>query len=316
MSNRALITGVSGFAGRHLASQLVDAGWDVIGTCRTRSAEIPGIAEHRIEVDDTDALRRLVAAAAPDVVFHLAAIVDTVTTPDIVRLHATNIMGTVGVLEALRDSKSAAKLVYASSSFVYGPTACEGQPVTESQPLCPQTPYGASKVAGEALVQQFARETGTFAVITRAFQHTGPGHVGAYALANWAEQVTGIERAGTNTIRCGNVDVERDYLDVRDTASAYRAVAAAGRPGEIYNVCSGQPVTMRSLLEKLISAAGVDAEIVVDASRLRRIDQPTFYGDPSKLQAHTGWAPRLAMDTTLRDLIDFWRERCACTHPS
>lgn len=311
VSNRALITGVSGFAGQHLARQLVEEGWHVTGTTRTRVADVPGVTEHSVDLQDGPALRRLVDDVAPDVIFHLAAIVDTVTTPDIVRLHETNVMGTVRALEALRDSGGSPKFVYASSSFVYGATPPEAQPVTESQPLRPQTPYGASKAAGETIVKQFVRETGAFAVITRAFQHTGPGHVGAYALANWAEQVTGINRGVKAAIRCGNIDVERDYLDVRDIASAYRAVAVAGQKGEVYNVCSGQPVTMRALLEGLISVAGVDAEIVVEASRLRRLDQPTFYGDPGKLRSHTGWAPRFTLEATLSDLVDFWRERRA-----
>jgi GDP-4-dehydro-6-deoxy-D-mannose reductase len=299
------VTGVSGFAGRHLARRLTAEGWSVAGTVRTRPAGIAGVEEHRLEIDDRDALRAVVEAFAPEVVYHLAAIVDTVHTRDVLHLHRTNTMGTVAVLEALRDAGSPARVLYASSAFAYGRTAPEMQPVPESAPLEPLTPYGASKAAGEAIVLQWARETGREVVVTRAFQHTGPGHVGAYAMADWAAQIA----RGASVIRCGNIDVARDYLDVRDVASAYHAVMERGHAGAVYNVGSGEPRTMRSLLEGLIEAFGGGAAIEVDPARLRAIDQPTFYADASRLAAHTGWRPEYRMEDTLRDLAAFWRER-------
>lgn len=310
MSPRALVTGVSGFAGRQLARQLLDEGFEVAGTVRTRSAEVPGILERSLEIDDHGALRSLLDEWRPDVVFHLAAIVDTVTTPDIMRLHRTNVMGTAAVLEALRDTGSPARVLYASSAFVYGRTAPQAQPIKEDEPLRPLTPYGAGKAAGEVIAMQFARETATEVIVTRAFQHTGPGHVGAYALADWAAQLAEIAAGpGEGVIRCGNIDVERDYLDVRDVAAAYRAAARRGESGQAYNVARGRPRTMRSMLEGLIRAYGVEVRIEVDSARMRTIDQPTFYGDPSKLAAATGWRPAYDIDATLADLAAFWRAR-------
>jgi len=317
VSRRALITGVSGFAGRHLARRLVDDGWEVAGTVRSRGADVPGVAEHRIQIDDRDRLRDLVAEVSPDAVFHLAAIVDTVTTPDVVELHRVNTLGTVALLEALRGHEPRPRVLYASSAFAYGHTAPDEQPVREEQPLRPLTPYGASKAAGEAIALQFGRETGTEVLVTRAFQHTGPRHVGAYALADWAQQLAEIEAGpGSGAIRCGNIDVERDYCDVRDVAAAYVAVLERGRPGTAYNVASGVPVTMRALLEGLIRAFGVDVTIEVDQSRLRKVDQPQFYADVSRLKADTGWAPRHTIDDALAALADFWRSRVAAGAPS
>jgi GDP-4-dehydro-6-deoxy-D-mannose reductase len=294
-SRRAFVTGVSGFAGRELAAQLVAAGWHVEGTVNTRTSGIEGVTEHRVRIDDRDALARLLATSTPDVVFHLAAIVDTVTTPDVDELHRVNTLGTVAVTEAMRAVALDARLLFTSSSFAYGRTAADDQPVRESHALAPITPYGVSKAEGEKIVARLRDEAGTDTVVTRAFQHSGPGHTGEYALADWARQLVAIERTGgAGAIVTGNLDLARDYLDVRDVASAYVAVAERGRSGETYNVCSGEPVTMRELLVGLIEAFGLEVRIETDPARLRAIDQPLFVGDPSKLRADTGWARRFS----------------------
>ncbi|HEV7918066.1 MAG TPA: GDP-mannose 4,6-dehydratase [Solirubrobacterales bacterium] len=304
----AFITGVSSFAGRRLAEQLVQAGWRVEGTVLSRASGVAGVTEHKLEIDDRDAIAELLGPLAPTVVFHLAAIVDTVTTPDVMELHRINTMGTVAVTEAMRVAAPSARLVFTSSAFAYGRTPAESQPVTEDEPLRPLTPYGASKVASEQIVSQFARETGADVVITRAFQHTGPEHTGAYALADWAGQLARIERdGGPGSIATGNLEVERDYLDVRDVASAYVATAERGKSGAVYNVSSGVPLSMRALLEGLIEAFGVDATIETDPARVRAIDQPVFVGDPTRLKQDTGWEPAFSLDETLRALADFAR---------
>lgn len=312
MSGTALVTGVSGFAGRQVARLLAGAGWTVVGTVGQRSSGVEGVEEHTIDIADGPALRELVRHIAPAVVFHLAAIVDTVTTPDVVELHRVNTLGTVALLEGVRATDAPARVVYASSAFAYGFTAPEAQPVREDEPLRPLTPYGASKAAGEAIVLQFGREVGADVLVTRAFQHTGEGHVGAYALADWAQQLARIEAgSGSGTIRCGNLDVERDYLDVVDVAGAYVAVAERGRAGGVYNVGSGVPVSMRALLEGLVSAFDVDVRIEVDSGRLRRVDQPRFYADVSRLHVDTGWRPTRSLAETLASLAAFWRQRVA-----
>ena len=312
MSRRALITGVSGFAGRRLAEQLVADGWIVAGTVRSRRSGIAGVQEHVLEIDDRDGLTALAAELRPQAVFHLAAIVDTVVTPDVLELHRTNTLGTVAVLEAIRGLPEAPRVLYASSAFAYGFTPDDAQPVAEEQSLRPVTPYGASKAAGEAIALAFGRETGTDVMVSRAFQHTGPEHVGAYALADWAQQLAEIEAGGgRGAIRCGNIDVARDYCDVRDVASAYRAIVDRGRAGAVYNVASGVPVTMRALLEGLIAAFGVEVGIEVDASRLRKVDQPRFFADVARLHADTGWRPDHSLEETLAALADYWRRRVA-----
>jgi len=147
-------------------------------------------------------------------------------------------------------------------------------------------------------------------VIARAFQHTGPGHLGAYALPEWAAALAQMKLTGEHgEVLTGNLDVERDYLDVRDVVGAYRALARSGESGAVYNVSSGTGVTMRLLLEGLIDAFGIDVAIVTDASRLRAVDQPVVIGDRSALTAATDWQPQYSLERTLADLADFWRAR-------
>jgi GDP-4-dehydro-6-deoxy-D-mannose reductase len=305
MTRRAFITGVSGFAGRHLAELLVSEGWSVAGTVRHRSADLPTVAEHRLEIDDATGIRAVLAEFQPDVVYHLAAVVDTVTTPDVLALYRTNVIGTAAVLEAIGSVGSVRRVLVASSAFAYGRTPPDLQPVQETAALEPLTAYGASKVATEAIALQWRRLTGVDVVITRAFQHTGPGHVGSYALADWAGQLA----SGASVIRVGNLDVARDYLDVRDVVAAYRVLAETGRAGEIYNVGSGVPVTMASLLDGLVEAFGGHARVEIDPTRLRTVDQPVFYADIQRLMTDTTWAPRFTLRETLQDLADWWRSR-------
>jgi nucleoside-diphosphate-sugar epimerase len=309
---RALVTGAGGFAGRQLTRQLAEDGWEVAATVRSRSSGVSGVSEHRIDITDQDALTALIRDVDPQIVCHLVAIVDTVTTPDAKRLYSTNTVGTVAILEALREATSEARLLYTSTAFVYGSAADTELPVREDHPLRPLTPYGASKAAGEMIVQQHARQTGREVVIVRAFQHTGPGHVGAYAMADWAQQLAEIEAgSGSGVITCGNIEVERDYLDVRDVAAAYRALATQGRAGEAYNVSSDVPRSMRSLLEGLIRAFDVRVEIEIDPERFRTVDQQVFYGNSTKARTDTGWKPEYELEQTLSDLAEFWRTRVA-----
>ncbi|MFY9264173.1 MAG: GDP-mannose 4,6-dehydratase [Solirubrobacterales bacterium] len=309
-AKRALITGVSGFAGRHLAELLVQNGWAVSGTTNTRSCDVAGVTSHALQIDDVAALGALIGSVEPDVVFHLAAIVDTVRTPSIMELHRVNTMGTVAVTEAIAESGSRARLVFASSSFAYGRVGENSAAIPESTELRPVTAYGASKAAAEQIVWQHARLRDADVVVTRAFQHTGPGHTGAYALADWGRQLAEIEQRGEHgAIATGNLAVERDYLDVRDVAAAYLAVAERGHRGGTYNVCSGEPLAMEVLLRGLIASFGIEVEIETDARRLRKVDQPVFAGDPRRLSNDTGWRRRVTLEDTLDALASYWRAR-------
>lgn len=298
MSGHALVTGVSGFTGRHLARHLLAEGWSVTGTVRARAADVDGLDERRVDVDDWPGLRSLVAEVRPDIVYHLAAVVDTVATPDLGLLYRTNTVGTAAVLDAVLRSGTAPRVLVASSAFAYGLVAEDADNIGEDTALAPVTPYGASKAAAEAIARQWWRETGVDLVVVRGFQHTGPGHVGAYALADWARQLA----VGATTLKVGNLDVVRDYLDVRDVAAAYVELAESGRPGEVYNVGSGVGRTMGQMLDGLVEVFDRDVEIRSDVGRLRPSDQPVFVADVAKLRRDTRWMQKYPIEQTLADL--------------
>ena len=269
----ALVTGATGFAGQHLARLLQRSGWDVVGTSR-HAASGDDCPIEAVEISDVAGLARVLKAYRPKVVYHLAATVDTVETPDLVALYRTNVIGTAAVLEATRLTECVERVLLASSAFVYGPGNESGLPTPEDAPLRPVTPYGVSKVAAEAIGRQWVRDTGRDLVVTRAFQHTGPGHVGNFALADWARQLA----AGGATLEVGNLGAVRDYLDVRDVVTAYESVMERGRAGEVYNVGSGRPVAMQDLLHGLVRAFGRDVTLVPRPERMRPSDEAKTRG--------------------------------------
>jgi GDP-4-dehydro-6-deoxy-D-mannose reductase len=262
------------------------------------------VEEVRVDLTDAGATKRVLGDLRPDVVFHLAAVVDTVSTPSVVRLHECNVIATASVLDAARGVPGIQRVLVASSSFAYGRAGGKAL-ITEQAPLLPRTAYGASKAAAEAIALAWGRELGRDVVVTRAFQHTGPGHVGPYAMSDWAGQLA----SGATDLRVGNLEVVRDYLDVRDVAEAYVAVMEHGRAGEVYNVCSGVPRTMESLLSGLLSAFDSRASVAVDPTRVRRTDDPYFVGSPERLHEVTGWSPAHDFETTLADLAEWHRAR-------
>lgn len=298
MTRRAFVTGVGGFTGRHLAELLLNQGWEVHGSVRKVASGVAGVVEHALAVEDWGAVSDAMKSVRPDLVFHLAAVVDTVTTPDLARLYRTNTEGTASVLSAAAASGSVDRVVVASSAFAYGRVPDMLSVIPESTPLRPVTPYGASKAAAETIALQWMRQSRMDVLVTRGFQHTGPGHRGAYALADWARQLA----TGVQALEVGNLEVVRDYLDVRDAAAALIAVAERGSGGEVYNLASGVPRSMGDMLAMLMQAFGSTARVSHSDTRLRTVDQPRFVADVTKLREATGWSPVHQMEATMAAL--------------
>jgi GDP-4-dehydro-6-deoxy-D-mannose reductase len=287
------VTGGSGFVGRHLVALLDGA-----------------VAPERAELDllDAEAVRRAVAAAAPERVFHLAALASVGRSweePQTVL--RDNLAMTVNVLNALRDEAPDAVLVFVSSSEIYGPP--ERLPVTEDAPLRPQNPYAVSKAACDLLAGQYADAHGLRVVRVRAFNQAGPGQSDEYVVGTIARQVAAAEAAGADTavIRTGNPDSARDFTDVRDTVRAY--VSASSLPAGAYNVCSGEATKVRTLVELAGRAARVEVRHEVDADRVRSHDVPEVRGSAERLVEASGWRPEIPLEQTVADAIDYWRER-------
>jgi len=291
---KLLLTGSDGFVGSTLL--------------RYRSCVSLADDGHFVDLRDVGNLTRAIGAIRPDAVIHLAAqsfVPKSFTDPH--ETYEINFLGTLNLLAALRDAGFAGRFLFVGSGDSYGLVAEENLPVTEEKPLRPRNPYSVSKVAAEALCYQWSQTEGLDAVMTRSFNHIGPGQSDRFAISDFARQVVEIRKGRQEPVmRVGDIDVTRDFTDVRDVVRAYLRLLDHGKTGETYNVCSGAERSLRALLTRLLELAGVEARIEQDPSRLRRAEQRRMCGSNEKLRLDTGWAPEVSMDVSLADIINDW----------
>jgi GDP-4-dehydro-6-deoxy-D-mannose reductase len=284
---RALITGATGFAGRHLSAACEAAGDEVVPASRATG----------FDLTDAEAARRAVAGARPDAVYHLAARAHVgASWREPAAFVRDNAALALNVLEAVRAEAPGAAVVMVGSGEVYGPP--ERLPVTEEAPLRPQNPYAVSKASADLLAGFYADAHGLRVIRARAFNHAGPGQEPGYAIASFCRQVAG----GARRVVTGNPGTRRDYTDVRDVVRAYRLLAERGEPG-IYNVCSGRTASAAELVAMLGAEQEVDPELV------RAHEVMEIRGSPERLRAATGWEPEVPLERTLADTVAWWRER-------
>lgn len=314
---RFLITGVSGFAGTALARHLSADGHDVFGTTRhadgVTATGSPLSADHvfAAPLDDAPRLAEVINQIAPDGIFHLAAFTNPAASFNDPRAaYRANLHGSLHLFAAVRSLSNPCRLVWVGSSDVYGLVEARELPVTESNLFRPLSPYAVSKAAADLAAYQWSRAHGLDVVRMRPFNHTGPGQDAQYVCSDFARQLITAERGDRPAqVEVGNLDVTRDFSDVRDVVRAYALAWERGSAGEAYNVCSGVPRTAREILEALIGLSAIDATVVVRAERQRRVDVPLLVGSAVKLHTATGWTPKISWDQTLRDLLDDWRTR-------
>lgn len=314
---RALITGITGFAGSHLADYLLaeHPEVEVWGTCRWRS-RMENVEHLRdrvrlVECELRDAMSTLAAIeqARPDYVFHLAAqsFVPTSWSAPHDTL-TTNVGGQAHLFEAIRRVGLDPRIQIACSSEQYGLVQPDEVPIRESNPMRPLSPYAVSKVAQDQLGYQYFKSYGLKVVRTRGFNHTGPRRGQVFVTSNFARQIACIEAGEAEpVIRVGNLDAVRDFTDVRDMVRGYWLALEKGTPGEAYNLASGVGIPIRELLDRLLALSHVEVRVEVDPERLRPSDVEILVGDASKFHADTGWEPRIPLDQTLRDILDYWR---------
>jgi GDP-4-dehydro-6-deoxy-D-mannose reductase len=321
---RLLVTGAGGFVGGHLVTYLraEQPGVEIFGVVLPQGGISwgTGVGMQVLEADlnDPAATKALVDTVAPDRVLHLAG----QSNPQHSFLDPggtlrTNVLGIVHVLDAARCRGLRPDVLVVGSAEEYGPAAPGELPLREDGPLRPSSPYAVSKVAQGALAALYGPAGGMRVVRTRTFHHTGPGRGEAFAESSFARQIAEIE-CGLRppVLEVGNLDAVRDFADVRDVVRAYWLLLELGEPGGVYNVCTGRGRAIRELLDVLLGAARTRVELRVDPRRLRPSDVPVQVGDPSRLQAATGWEPRIPIERTLVDLLEDWRARVRSTSPA
>ncbi|MBK5223750.1 MAG: GDP-mannose 4,6-dehydratase [Acidimicrobiia bacterium] len=296
---RALVTGSSGFAGRHLVAHLESCGDDVSGLDRADG----------IDITDASALGRHLESVRPEVVYHLAGWADVGGSwDDPLATFEANALGTLHLLTAARTS-GVRRVLVVGSADVYGKVGETDLPLTEAQPLAPVSPYAASKVTAEYLAIQAWNGHGLETVRTRSFNHIGPGQSNRFVAAAIAERVARAEHDLRDEVEVGNVTPRRDFTDVRDVARAYRALMVDGRAGEVYHVCSGRDLAIRELADILLGMAERPMTLSIDPALQRPVDIPVLRGDPSKLRSDTSWEPQISIEDTLAELLAEARTR-------
>lgn len=315
---KILITGVTGFVGSHLAELCLARGdADVIGTYRWRSRRenIEHIKDlDLIELDllDPSSVMKALKAIRPDWIFHLAAQSFVPTSWNApVQTMELNVVGQIHLFEAMRalDLLDTRFLVVGSSEE-YGLVLPDEVPIKETNPLRPLSPYAVSKVGQDLLGWQYFRSYGIKAVRTRAFNHGGPRRGEVLLPSDFAKQIAEIEVGLREpVVSVGNLNAQRDFTDVRDIVRAYWLALEKGEPGEVYNIGSGEALTMQELLDRLLRMTDSTIEVRQVAEKMRPSDVEVLVCDSTKFNQRTGWSPQIPIDTMLRDTLDYWRER-------
>jgi len=296
---RVLITGLNGFVGRHLQDALLTYLPDV--------EILPPIAD----ITDEAAVGAAIHTHRPDACVHLAAISAIgVARQDPHHAWRVNLGGTLTLAKALQKYTPNSRLIFASTAEAYGTSFQSGTTLDETAALAPTNIYAATKAAADLALGAMAQD-GLRIIRLRPFNHTGPGQSAGFVVSAFARQVIRIERnLQPPVITVGNLDAMRDFLDVRDVCIAYvKALAPTNTTGAIYNLCSGQTRTIRSILDGLLTLSGVTARIEIDPARLRPSDTPAARGNANAARKAFGWEPTLPWETTLRDILNDWRAR-------
>ena len=296
---RVAVTGATGFVGRWLVPELERAGHVV--------AAAPSHGE--LDIRDTAAVRRWIEHVSPESIVHLAAVSfgpAAEASPD--SALAITVGGTVALLEAIVASGGRPTLLVTGSSDVYGAPDPSDLPLREMSPLRPSRAYAMTKIAQECIAEAYSARHGFRVVVSRSFNHTGPGQRTDFVVPALARRLLDLSAGRTDRLRVGNLDVRRDFLDVRDVVVAYRllleGVTNGKIEGGIYNVCSGSSVAIRTIVEELAALIGVTPVLEVDPELVRPGEPPEIRGDPRRIIEATGWRPTMDRSQTLADVVD------------
>ncbi|KJS09224.1 MAG: hypothetical protein VR73_03055 [Gammaproteobacteria bacterium BRH_c0] len=318
-----LVTGANGFVGRHLLTALGERNTAHLHATRlgTVTDVNPQQGEqiihwHALDITDRQQTASLIAAIRPHVVFHLAAQSHIPTSfADPALTWQVNLHGTLNLLTALQATCPAATIIHVGSSDMYGAGFHDVAPVTEQTPLMPLNPYAASKAAADLAAFQFSATSSLKVIRARPFNHSGPGQDRGFVLPSFAAQIAEIERGLLQpTLKVGDLSAERDFLHVADVVDAYITMAVHAdriESGAAFNIASGTPTSIQSLLDRFLQASNCNISTQTDPARLRPTDILRVCGDSRLLQATTGWQPKRSLATLVNDLLNYWRAQVA-----
>jgi GDP-4-dehydro-6-deoxy-D-mannose reductase len=303
---KAFITGISGFAGKHLSDFLSTRNIETSGIGLTENFEgNQKINYYQIDILDQNKVEKVINEVKPDIIFHLAGISSVSKSfeqPDLCK--KINVIGTKNLLDAVVSSKTKPKILVIGSAEVYG---SKSFPVDETTELDPRSPYALSKKEQEDLCRKYMEDL--HIVISRSFAHIGPGQKPMFVTSNFAKQIAEVGKGKEAVIKVGNLDAKRDFTDVRDMVRAYHLALEKGNAGECYNICSGKMWSVKELLDQLLSLSDINIKVETDPEKMRPTDIPIQVGNNSKFRTQTGWNPKIPLRTTLRDLLDYWRQK-------
>ncbi|MDB5054936.1 MAG: rfbB [Bacilli bacterium] len=307
---RALITGASGFVGTVLSRAMMNRNIEVVGISRS-SGFIDNQENDQLKCDilEKSKLKKILQSYRPDYIVHLAGpayIPDSFNKPQ--KTYEVIFKGTLNLLECVKELKLPSKILYVSSADVYG--SGSKSILTETEHYDPINPYSAAKACSELLCKQFYNSYDFNIVIARPFNHIGPGQSTDFVCSSFAYQVAAMEDKEEKKLITGNIDVKRDFLDVRDVVDAYIHLLTLGVNGEAYNICSGVATSIRDIIHILFQQAGIkEYEILIDPLKVRKNDIPVRLGDYNKIRVLTGWSPIYKIEHTIADIFHYWKEK-------
>jgi len=317
---KAFVTGICGFAGRHLTSRLLALGCEVHGfqqegvPCEVSDSVQQQVTWWTGDIRDFASLAGPLSSVQPDFIFHLAATM----AGSLAEVLAVNLTGTQNLLEAARTAGGRpCRVLLVGSSAEYGRVSPHELPITEDTPFRPVSAYGVSKVAADVLGHFYWARYGLDVVRARPFNYIGPGQGLGFVCSDLAYQVALAERAQSPpALRVGNLEARRDWVDVRDAVQAFILALQRAPGGAVYNVCSGRAYSVQELVQQLLALTDCPLRVVQDAGRIQPADVPVQIGDFGRLAADVGWQPTIPWQQSIRDVLDYWRDRVSRTERS
>jgi len=308
---RVFISGATGFVGHHLIDFLSSSEYTIYGTSYPHH---PPPAEKNIvflDIRKEKEVFRVIEKTKPHWIFHFAAISNVRHSWEMRKeTLETNLMGTFYFFEAVRKFCPESRILFISSSDIYGGMTSEEEPLREEGSFHVLSPYSFSKVSGELLSRFYSQVEELDIVIARPFPHTGPGQSPDFVCSDWARQIAQIEEnLSQPVIKVGNIEVKRDFSDVRDVVRAYFLLMKKGKRGEVYNICSEKAVSLKNILAVFLSNSSSGISVEADPKKFRKADIPVLVGSSQKLRKDTEWKPEIPLEKTLLDLLEYWRKR-------